>query len=156
MMPGKAMTTTMARKEAVERQWLLINAEGQIFGRMCTEIATILMGKHKPTYTPHVDVGDHVVVVNAAKVAVTGNKEEGRVYTRWTGYPGGLRTETLGHRLAHNPAKLIRESVRRMLPKNKLGRRMLAKLNVYAGPEHPHAAQKPEPYPLKRSKKRSS
>ncbi len=121
-----------------------VDAEGKILGRMATEIATVLMGKHRPEYTPHVDCGDFVIVTNAGKVVLTGRKAEQKTRTHYTGYPGGLRSESYGAWRERDPEQMILDAVRRMLPKNRLGRKMLAKLKVHAGPEHTHQAQKPE------------
>jgi len=128
-----------------ERSWVLVDASGRTLGRLATQIADILRGKRKPEYTPHVDVGDFVVVVNAEKIVVTGNKREAKRYYRHSGYPGGLRSRTLGDQLERRPEEVIRRAVRGMLPRNRLARKQLTKLKVYAGPDHPHAAQKPEP-----------
>jgi large subunit ribosomal protein L13 len=128
-----------------ERSWVLVDASGKTLGRLATQIADILRGKRKPEYTPHIDVGDFVVVVNAGKIAVTGNKREQKRYYRHSGYPGGLRSRTLGDQLERHPEEVIRRAVRGMLPRNRLARRQITKLKVYAGPDHPHAAQKPEP-----------
>jgi len=128
-----------------ERSWVLVDASGRTLGRLATQIADILRGKRKPEYTPHVDVGDFVVVVNAEKIVVTGNKREAKRYYRHSGYPGGLRSRTLGDLLERRPEEVIRRAVRGMLPRNRLARKQLTKLKVYAGPDHPHAAQKPEP-----------
>ena len=133
----------MLRKEDVDRKWYEVDAEDKIIGRMATEIATTLMGKKKPNYTPHVDNGDFVIVVNAEKVAFTGNKLLDKKYYRHSGYPGGLKTRTLEEMLAKKPEDVVRAAVKRMLPKGRLGRQMYSKLKVYAGPEHPHAAQSP-------------
>jgi len=141
------MKTFMAKPGEVEAKWWLVDAEDKVVGRLASDIAVILMGKHRPTYTPHVDTGDFVVVVNAEKVVFTGNKWEQKRYTRYTGYPG-LRVETAADRLAKTPDRILREAVRRMLPKNKLARHMLDKLKIYAGGEHPHQAQKPQPKEL--------
>jgi large subunit ribosomal protein L13 len=142
------MTKTTLANEALHQaamnSWRVVDASGQVLGRMATEIATILMGKHRPDYTPHLLVGEGVIVVNAAKVAVTGTKAVTRVYTRFTHHPGGLRTTTLGHLLEHDPEQLVVLAVRRMLPKNKLGKRMIERLKVYRGAEHRHAAQQPK------------
>jgi large subunit ribosomal protein L13 len=137
------MKTYMAKPGEVEQKWWLFDAEGKIVGRLATEIAMLLMGKHKPTYTPHVDTGDFVIVVNADKVVFTGKKWEQKRYTRYTGWPG-LRSETAEDRLARHPERILAEAVRRMLPKNKLGRKMLNKLKIYVGGEHPHQAQNPQ------------
>jgi len=128
-----------------ERSWVLVDASGKTLGRLATQIADVLRGKRKPEYTPHVDVGDFVVVINASRVAVTGNKREQKRYYRHSGYPGGLRSRTLGDQLERRPEEVIRRAVRGMLPRNRLARKQLTKLKVYAGPDHPHAAQKPEP-----------
>jgi large subunit ribosomal protein L13 len=139
------MKTYVATPSTRERNWLLVDAEGKTLGRMATQIADALRGKRKPEYTPHIDVGDFVIVVNAEKVAVTGNKREHKVYRRHSGYPGGLRSRSLGQMLERRPEEVIRLAVRGMLPRTRLGRAQLRKLKVYAGPEHPHEAQKPQP-----------
>jgi large subunit ribosomal protein L13 len=137
--------TRAARPAEVEHRWYVVDAEDVVLGRLATRIASILRGKHKPIFTPHVDTGDFVIVVNAEKVRLTGRKREQKVYTRHSGYPGGLRQVTADKVLkGPHPDRVLREAVRGMLPKNSLGRKMLAKLKVYAGPGHPHAAQKPE------------
>jgi len=136
--------TYVAKKGEIDRHWFIADASEQIVGRLANEIAVLLMGKHRPTYTPHVDSGDFVIVVNAEKVVFTGNKWEQKEYTWYTGYPG-LRSETAATRLKKQPEMILREAVRRMLPKNKLGRQMLSKLKIYAGPDHPHQAQNPQP-----------
>ena len=138
------MKTYQATSQDRERTWHLVDAEGKTLGRLATQIAEVLRGKRKPTYTPHVDVGDFVIVINAAKVAVTGNKLEGKRYWRHSGYPGGIRSRTLGELLEQRPEEVIRRAVKGMLPRNRLARAQLRKLKVYAGPEHPHQAQKPE------------
>lgn len=135
--------TYMAKTGEITPKWWLVDANEKILGRLASDIAVILMGKHRPTYTPHVDTGDHIVVVNAEKVAMTGNKWEKKVYTRYTGWPG-LRSETAAERLAKRPEMILREAVRRMLPKNKLGKKMLGKLKIFVGPDHDHQAQQPE------------
>ena len=135
--------TYVAKPGEIKQEWWVVDASDQIVGRLASEIATILMGKHRPTYTPHVDTGDFVVVVNAEKVVFTGDKLEKKKYTWYTGYPG-QRSETAATRLERKPEQILREAVRRMLPKNKLGRAMLGKLKIYAGPDHPHQAQNPE------------
>ena len=136
--------TFMLRKEDVTREWYHVNAENEILGRMATGIAMILMGKNKPIYTPHVDGGDFVVVTNASKVQVTGRKAEQKLYHRHTGYLGGLRSETFNRLIARKPEEVIRLAVRRMLPKNSLGRKMLKKLKVHRGPKHCNEAQRPK------------
>ncbi len=140
--------TYMAKPGEVKREWYVVDATGKTLGRLAAEIATILRGKHKPQYTPHVDVGDFVIVVNAEKIAVTGRKLDQKRYYRHSGYPGGLRSVTLRQQLERHPDRVIRAAVKGMLPKNRLGRRMLKKLKVYAGPEHPHQAQQPKPLDL--------
>ncbi len=137
----------MAKPGQVERRWWLVDADQKVVGRLASDIAMILMGKHRPTYTPHVDTGDFVVVINAEKVVFTGRKWEQKTYTWYTGYPG-QKSETAAQWRQRHPERILREAVRRMLPKNKLGRKMLAKLKIYAGPEHPHQAQQPEPLEL--------
>ena len=138
------MKTYVATPQDRERNWLLVDAEGQTLGRLATRIADALRGKRKPTFTPHIDVGDFVVVVNAEKISVTGSKRTEKLYHRHSGYPGGLRSRTLTEMLEKRPEEVIRLAVKGMLPKNRLGRKQLTKLKVYAGPEHPHAAQKPQ------------
>jgi len=137
------MRTYQATPQDRERAWHVVNAEGKTLGRLATQIAEVLRGKHKPTYTPHVDVGDFVIVVNAEKVAVTGDKLEKKLYWRHSGYPGGIRSRTLGDMLEKRPEEVIRKAVKGMLPRNRLARQQLRKLKVYAGPDHPHQAQKP-------------
>lgn len=137
------MKTYMAKKNEVERKWHVIDLNGQILGRAASQIVMILRGKHKPQFTPHEDTGDFVVVINASKVKVTGRKLENKLYYRFTGYQGGLRSVSLGKLLEKNPEKVIHEAVRRMLPKNKLSYQLIKKLKIYGGPEHPHHAQKP-------------
>jgi large subunit ribosomal protein L13 len=139
------MKTYVATPATRERNWLVVDASGWTLGRLSTQIADALRGKRKPDYTPHVDVGDFVIVVNAEKVSVTGKKREEKRYYRHSGYPGGLRSRTLEEQLARRPEEVIRRAVKGMLPRNRLGRAQLRKLKVYAGPDHPHAAQKPEP-----------
>ena len=133
--------TRSIKPEEVKRDWIVIDAKGKTFGRVITQIATLLRGKHKPYYTPHVDCGDYVVVINASKVNVTGNKLQSKMYHRHTGYFGGVKSEKLQDLLNKNPEKLFKLATRGMLPKTKLGRKMLKKLKVYAGSEHPHTAQ---------------
>jgi len=138
-------TTRSARPADVQRRWLVVDAEDVVLGRLATRVAGILRGKHKPVYTPHVDTGDFVIVVNAEKVKLTGRKREQKTYYRHSGWVGGLRSITAGKVLeGPHPDRVVRSAVRGMLPKNSLGRKMLAKLKVYPGPDHPHAAQKPE------------
>jgi len=135
--------TYYAKPNEVEREWLLIDAEDQVLGRVAAKAAQILRGKHKPQYTPHVDTGDFVVVINAEKIRVTGNKLTDKEYFRHSGYPGGLKSETFQEAIEKHPERVIEHAVKGMLPKNTLGRAMGKKLKVYAGPEHPHTAQKP-------------
>ena len=137
------MKTYVATPENRSRDWVLIDAEGQTLGRLATQIADVLRGKRKPEYTPHCDTGDFVVVVNAEKIRVTGDKRQKKLYHRHTGYPGGLKTRTLEEMLNRRPEEVIRLAVKGMLPRNRLGRAQLRKLKVYAGTDHPHAAQKP-------------
>ena len=139
------MKTYVATPESRERNWLVVDASGQTLGRLATRIADALRGKRKPEYTPHVDTGDFVIVVNAEKIAVSGKKREEKRYYRHSGYPGGLRSRTLEEMLERRPEEVIRLAVKGMLPRTRLGRAQLRKLKVYAGPDHPHAAQKPEP-----------
>jgi large subunit ribosomal protein L13 len=138
------MKSYMARPLEVERKWYVVDAEGQTLGRLATEIATILRGKNKPQYTPHVDTGDFVVVVNAEKVVVTGRKAEQKVYRRHSGYPGGLKETSYEQMMERRPTEILRRAVKGMMPKNRLARQQLRKLKIYAGPEHPHAAQNPQ------------
>ena len=143
------MKTYAATIEDRQRDWYVVDAEGQTLGRLSTQIADVLRGKRKPTYTPHTDVGDFVVVVNAEKIVVTGNKRAQKRYWRHSGYPGGIRSRTLEEMLDRKPEDVIRLAVKGMLPRNKLARKQLLKLKVYAGPEHPHAAQQPQPMEVK-------
>ncbi len=139
------MKTWNAKPAEIERQWYVVDAEGQTLGRLATRIADTLRGKRKPSFTPHVDTGDFVIVVNAEKIVVTGNKLQQKLYYRHSGYPGGLRSRPLAVELERRPTEVIRKAVRGMLPRNRLGRAQLLKLKVYAGPEHPHEAQQPLP-----------
>lgn len=139
------MKTYQAKKEEVTHQWYLVDAEGKVLGRLASELAKILRGKNKPVYTPHVDTGDFVVVVNANKVTLTGRKMKDKVYYRHTGHPGGIKEMSAEKLLAQKPTEMLRMAVKGMLPKTSLGRQMLQKLKVYAGPKHPHDAQKPIP-----------
>ncbi len=136
--------TRSIRPQDVERVWFVVDAKGKILGRLASEVAQVLRGKHKPSFTPHVDGGDFVVIVNAGQIELTGRKRENKVYYRHTGFPGGIRSITAGRLLETRPERAIEHAVRGMLPKGRLGRRMLRKLKVYAAAEHPHAAQKPE------------
>lgn len=137
--------TRSVKKEDLNRRWFVVDAEGQSLGRMSSRIATVLRGKHHPEYTPHVDTGDYVIVVNAAKVKLTGNKENVKIYQNYSGYPGGLKELTASEIRARKPERLVEIAVKGMLPKNKLGNAMYKKLFVYAGPEHLHTAQQPQP-----------
>jgi large subunit ribosomal protein L13 len=143
------MKTYNAKPGEITREWYLVDAEGQTLGRLATRIADTLRGKRKPQYTPHVDTGDFVVVVNAEKISVTGNKLDQKRYYRHSGYPGGLRSRTLRDQLERRPTEVLRRAVKGMLPKNRLASRQLTKLKIYAGPKHPHAAQNPRPLDLK-------
>ncbi len=138
------MKTFTAKKETVEQKWHLVDADGKVLGRLAAKIAPVLMGKTKAIYTPHVDTGDYVIVVNAEKITIGGKKAQTKEYQHYTGYPGGQKITTFEEMMARKPEKVIELAVRRMLPKNKLGRVMLKKLKVFRGPEHTHTAQKPE------------
>ena len=145
------MRTYVATPSDRERNWLLVDANGQTLGRLATQIADALRGKNKPEYTPHCDTGDFVVVVNAEKIAVTGNKRADKKYYRHSGYPGGIKERTLEEMLRRRPEEVIRHAVKGMLPRNRLSRAQLTKLKVYAGPEHPHAAQQPQTFEIKQA-----
>jgi len=138
--------TVSQKKETVARKWYIVDAEGEVVGRLCSRIAHVLRGKNKPTYTPHVDTGDYVIVINADKIRFTGQKMTQKEYIRHTGYPGGQRVRTAREQMDKHPERIVEAAVRGMLPKNSLGRQMLNKLFVYAGAEHPHQAQKPEEF----------
>ena len=142
-------TTFMAKGQEVERKWLVVDAEGQTLGRLASEVAAILRGKHKPTFTPNVDTGDHVIIINADKIELTGNKLQKKIYYRHTQFTGGLKQRTAGEMKEKYPTEMLELAIKGMLPKNSLGRQMFSKLNVYTGSEHPHAAQKPEAYELR-------
>ncbi len=144
------MKTYVATPKDRERNWLVVDASGQTLGRLATQIADALRGKRKPTYTPHVDTGDFVIVVNAEKIAVTGKKLTDKRYYRHSGYPGGLKSRSLAEMLARRPEEVIRTAVKGMLPRNRLSRRQITKLKVYAGPDHPHVAQQPQPMEISR------
>ena len=135
--------THVVKVKDIEREWFVVDAAGQTLGRLASNIATVLKGKHKVTYSPHLDVGDYVIVVNADKIAVTGKKMDQKIYYRHTGYPGGIRSISLRDQLQRHPTFAVKAAVKGMLPKNRLGRRMMKKLKVYAGPDHPHQAQQP-------------
>jgi large subunit ribosomal protein L13 len=139
--------TYTPKASEIERQWLVVDADGQTLGRLATRVARLLTGKHKPTYSTHIDTGDHVIVVNAGKIKVTGNKLQSMRYYRHSGYPGGLREESLEHLLARRPEEVVRRAVKGMVPHTKLGTQQLRKLKVYAGKDHPHEAQQPVPAP---------
>jgi large subunit ribosomal protein L13 len=141
--------TYVTRNKDVQREWYVVDAAGQTLGRLAARVARILHGKHKPTYSPSVDTGDFVIVVNAEKIHVTGRKLDQKIYYRYSGYPGGLKEITLRNLLQKHPARVIEHAVRGMLPKNRLGRQMFKKLKVYAGPDHPHAAQQPKQLELR-------
>lgn len=142
------MRTFTQKQEEIERDWYVVDAEGETLGRLASRIAPILKGKHKPIYTPHLDCGDFVVIVNAEKVRVTGRKLDQKLYYRHSGYPGGLKSISLRDQLNRYPERVLQAAIRGMLPKNKLGRRMIKKLKVYAGDAHPHEAQQPKPLEL--------
>ena len=142
-------TTFMANDQNVERKWLVVDAEDETLGRLASEVATLLRGKHKPTFTPHVDTGDYVIIVNAEKIKLTGNKLNDKMYYSHSGYTGNLKSKTAGEMLEKNPEKMLELTIKGMLPKGPLGRKMAKKLHVYRGAEHNHQAQKPEVYELK-------
>ena len=148
------MKTYVAKPSDRQRDWYVVDAEGQTLGRLATRIADALRGKRKPEYTPHVDTGDFIVVVNAEKIHVTGNKLEQKTYWRHSGYPGGIKSRTLAEMLERRPEEVIRKAVKGMLPRNRLARQQLTKLKVYAGPEHPHAAQQPKPMEIEIDRRR--
>ncbi len=148
------MATYSPKASEIERSWHLVDADGMVLGRLASEVAGLLRGKHKPTFTPHIDTGDHVIIVNADKVVLTANKAETKLVYRHSGYPGGLRTETYGSKMARRPDEAVRDTIRGMLPKTRLGRAQIRKLKVYAGPTHPHAAQRPQPYAIDHARAR--
>jgi large subunit ribosomal protein L13 len=137
--------TYTPKASEIQRDWYVVDADGLVLGRLATEVARVLRGKHKPSFAPHLDTGDHVIIVNADKVVLTSDKGDRKVVYRHSGYPGGLKAETFGRLLARKPEEAVRRSIRGMLPKTRLGRQQLTKLKVYAGPNHPHAAQQPQP-----------
>lgn len=141
--------TFMANEANIDRKWYVVDAEGQTLGRLSSEIASILRGKHKVTYTPHVDTGDNVIIINAEKIYLSGNKEQDKIYYRHSNHPGGLKSVSAGELKENNPVRLLETSIKGMLPKSKLGEKQGKKLFVYAGAEHPHAAQQPENYELR-------
>lgn len=138
------MKTVTPKIQDIERKWYIVDARNQVLGRLATEVARILKGKHKPIYTPHLDVGDHVIIINAEKVRVTGRKAQQKIYKRYSGYPGGLKEIVYEDMLAKHPERILEHAIKGMLPKNRLGRKMFKKLRVYVGEQHPHIAQKPE------------
>jgi large subunit ribosomal protein L13 len=146
--------TYSPKTSEIERSWHVVDAEGMVLGRLATEVARLLRGKHKPIFAPHLDTGDHVIVINADKVVLTSNKADREQVHRHSGYPGGLKSQTYGELIARKPTEGVRRAVRGMLPKNRLGRQMLRKLKVYAGPTHPHAAQRPQPLALDHARAR--
>jgi large subunit ribosomal protein L13 len=148
------MRTYSPKASEIQRAWHVIDAEGLVLGRVATEAARILRGKHKPIFAPHLDTGDHVIIVNVSKIVLTSGKADAKDVVRYSGYPGGLKRESFAHLLARKPQDAIRNSVRGMLPKGPLGRQMLKKLKVYAGPTHPHASQQPQPLELAHAKAR--
>lgn len=150
----EAVKTYSPKAAEIERAWHIVDAEGLVLGRMATEVARILRGKHKPTFAPHMDTGDHVIIINADKVVLTSDKAANKMVYRHSGYPGGIKSTTYADLLDTKPAEAVRGSVRGMLPKNRLGRQVLTKLKVYAGPDHPHAAQKPQPLTLEQARAR--
>ena len=143
------MSTYFATNENAKREWTVIDAEGVVLGRLASEVARRLRGKHKPEFTPHIDTGDYVIVINASKIKATGNKAEGKVYWRHTEYPGGIKSTTLGKMMAEHPERVIEKAIKGMLPKGPLGYAQFRKLKVYAGAEHPHTAQQPVTFTLK-------
>lgn len=142
-------TTYMAKAGEIDRKWYVVDAEGKTLGRLASEVASILRGKHKPTYTPHIDTGDHVIIVNAEKIELTGNKWNDKIYYRHTGFLGGIKQRTAQEMKEKQPQKMLELAIKGMLPKGPLGRQMYRKLHVYAGPEHPHHAQQPQTYELR-------
>ncbi len=150
------MSTYTPKKSEIERVWHVVDAEGMVLGRMATEVARVLRGKHKPTYTPHIDTGDHVIIINADKVVLTNDKAGDKMIYRHTGYPGGIRSTSYADMLAKKPAEAVRRSIRGMIPKTRLGRQQLTKLKVYAGATHPHEAQKPEPLVFEHARAKES
>ncbi|HEX8804924.1 MAG TPA: 50S ribosomal protein L13 [Acidimicrobiales bacterium] len=150
------MPTYSPKASEIQRAWHVVDADGLVLGRLATEVASILRGKHKPTYAPHLDTGDHVIVVNADKVVLTAGKAERKTVYRHSGYPGGLKAERYADALARKPEEAVRRTIKGMLPKTRLGRQMASKLKVYAGPHHPHAAQKPQPLDVAHARRPSA
>ena len=153
-MPSPASRTFSPRARDVTRDWYVVDADGQVLGRLAAQVARVLRGKHKPIYAPHLDTGDFVIIVNAKKIVLTSGKADRERVYRHSGYPGGIKSETYGEMLARKPEDAIRRTIRGMLPKGPLGRQMLDKLKVYAGPDHPHSAQSPEPLDLSAARAR--
>ena len=151
MTSHRTQPTTLPPANGLTRRWVVVDADGQVLGRLASRIALVLRGKHRPTYTPHLDTGDFVVVINAEKVKLTGQKVAQKMYRRYSGYPSGLKEQTLGELLEKHPERVLEKAVKGMLPDGPLGRRLAGKLKVYAGAEHPHTAQNPEPVFLGRS-----
>ncbi len=149
-----AVRTYSPRASEIEREWYVVDAEGLTLGRMATEVARVLRGKHKATFSQHIDTGDHVIIINAAKVVLTAGKAEKKMVHHHTGYPGGIRSTTYAAEMEIKPEEAVRRTVRGMIPKNRLGRQMLKKLKVYPGPQHPHSAQKPQPMALEAARAR--
>jgi large subunit ribosomal protein L13 len=150
-----AVRTFSPKPSDIQRAWHVVDADGLVLGRLASEVARILRGKHKPIFAPHIDTGDHVIIVNASKVVLTADKADAKTVYRHSGYPGGLRRTSYGHLLETHPEEAVRRTVRGMLPKNRLGRQMLSKLKVYRGPTHPHAAQQPTPLVLDHARARA-
>ena len=148
------MPTYTPKAGEIERSWLIVDAEGLVLGRLATEVATRLRGKHKPTFTPNLDTGDHVIIINADKVVLTSGKADRKMVHRHSGYPGGLKSQTYADLMAKKPEEAVRKTIKGMLPKTRLGRSMMSKLKVYAGPNHPHSAQRPEPLVLEHARAR--
>ena len=146
------MTTYTPKASDVERSWHVVDAEGLVLGRLATEVANILRGKHKATYTPNIDMGDHVIIINADKVVLTSGKAEKKLVHRHSGYPGGLKSETYAEKMARKPEQAVMDTIRGMIPKTRLGRAQISKLKVYAGPTHPHSAQNPQPLEIAHAK----
>ena len=149
------MPTYTPKASEIQRAWHVVDADGLVLGRLATEVANLLRGKHKPTYAPHIDTGDHVVIVNAAKIVLTAGKAERKPVYRHSGYPGGLSTESYARKLARKPEQAVRDSIRGMIPKTRLGRAQIGKLKIYAGPTHPHQAQNPQSYEIAHARSRA-
>jgi large subunit ribosomal protein L13 len=149
------VSTYTPKVSEIQRAWFVIDADGLVLGRVATEAARILRGKHKPTYTPHIDTGDHVIIINADKIVLTAGKADKKMIHRHSGYPGGIRHRTFGDLMTRRPTEAVRRTIRGMLPKTRLGRAQISKLKIYAGPTHPHSAQKPQPLALEHARARS-